>query len=151
MSEQTIVYATGRLIDSGWKQTVNGRWIKSSPPNEDAVGIQFDAFAAQALGSTLPTWVIWGGDTADRPDWALHASPRTPAFVLQAPTFELADDQGRHGIPAKHKSDRPAAYAAARTRIACTAPGCQPSPYTLTSTSAPRTPSCTGQKASRCP
>ncbi|MFD4948094.1 DUF317 domain-containing protein [Streptomyces sp. NPDC058239] len=70
-----------------------------SPPNEDAVGVQLDAFAAQARGSTLLTWVIWGGNTADRPDWALHASPYTPAFALQALTFELTEGQGRRRIP----------------------------------------------------
>ncbi|MFB6987927.1 DUF317 domain-containing protein [Streptomyces sp. NPDC056178] len=100
VSEQTIAHVTGPLTDSGWKQTVNGRWINWSPPNEDAAGVQFDAFAAQARGSTLPAWMIWGGNTADRPDWALHASPHTPAFALQALTFELAEGQGRRGIPA---------------------------------------------------
>ncbi|MFB6717310.1 DUF317 domain-containing protein [Streptomyces sp. NPDC056237] len=107
VSEQAIAHATGPLTDSGWKQAVNGRWISWSPPNEDAVGVQFVAFAAQARGSTLPTWVIWGGNTADRPDWALHASPHTPTFALQALTFELTEGQGRRHIPSTTRRTAP--------------------------------------------
>ncbi|MFF0201954.1 DUF317 domain-containing protein [Streptomyces sp. NPDC005017] len=80
------------------------RW---EAPGEDAVGVQFDAFAAQKRNSPLPTWTVWGGNAVHQPTWALHFSPYTPAAVLQDLTFELAEGQARRQVPAATTS-RPA-------------------------------------------
>ncbi|WP_405889853.1 DUF317 domain-containing protein [Streptomyces sp. NBC_00133] len=98
VSERTISETTRPLADEGWKQTVDGRWIHWTPRNGDAAGVQFDAFAAQAPGSPLPTWTVWGGNTADRPTWALRFSPQTPAAVLQDLTFEMVHGQSRAAV-----------------------------------------------------
>ncbi|MEU3188393.1 DUF317 domain-containing protein [Streptomyces sp. NPDC006923] len=109
VSAQTIAQATRPLTDSGWKQTAGGRWITWSPPNGDAAGVRFDAFAAQ--DRALPAWLIWGGNTADRPAWALHASPHTPVIALQALTFELSQGEGHRHLPTargRHDQSAPA-------------------------------------------
>lgn len=98
VTEQTIAQATRPLTDDGWRPAVDGRRITWGAPNGAAAGVQFDAFAAQARGGTLPAWVIWGGNTVDHPTWSLYASTRTPADVLEALTFELSQGQG-HRLP----------------------------------------------------
>ncbi|MEH0658514.1 DUF317 domain-containing protein [Streptomyces turgidiscabies] len=100
VSETEIAEATRPLSDAGWKQTVEGRWIRWEAPGEDAAGVQFDAFAAQKPNSSLPTWTVWGGNAVHQPTWALHLSPYTPAAVLQDLTCELAEGQGHRQVPA---------------------------------------------------
>ncbi|MDX3751243.1 DUF317 domain-containing protein [Streptomyces sp. AK08-02] len=100
VSETEIAEATRPLTDAGWKQIVEGRWIRWEAPGEDAAGVQFDAFAAQKPNSPLPTWTVWGGNAVHQPTWALHFSPYTPAAVLQDLIFELAEGQGRRQVPA---------------------------------------------------
>ncbi|MEU8918408.1 DUF317 domain-containing protein [Streptomyces libani] len=66
------------------------RWTNLS---EDA-GVQFDAFAAQKLNSSLATWTIWAGPSVDQPTWALHASPHAPASMIASLATELAHGSG---------------------------------------------------------
>ncbi|MEU0775527.1 DUF317 domain-containing protein, partial [Streptomyces sp. NPDC006135] len=51
-TEKTVTAATRPLTDAGWKHTLDGRWIRWETLQGD-VGVQFDAFAAQNLHSTL--------------------------------------------------------------------------------------------------
>ncbi len=88
VSESTIGEATRPLTDAGWEHTVDGRWIRWQAPGGHPVGVQFDAFAAQAHHGALPAWTFWGGDDASTPRWALHFSPRAAASVLQDVAFE---------------------------------------------------------------
>jgi hypothetical protein len=100
VSEKAIAHVAEAL--TGWTQSVEGRFIRWSPPRGDGAGVRFDAFAAQALpGRNSRTWTIWGGDDADHPVWAIHLSPQTPAKVLHDLAFELAE--GRCPRP---RSDR---------------------------------------------
>ncbi|MEV5506538.1 DUF317 domain-containing protein [Streptomyces orinoci] len=89
ISERTITEATRPLSDASWKQAVNGRWINWTAAHGSA-GTQFDAFAAQKADSPVPTWIFWGGNTIDRPTWAMHFSAHTPVPLLQDLAAELA-------------------------------------------------------------
>ncbi|MFJ9033602.1 DUF317 domain-containing protein [Streptomyces sp. NPDC102274] len=92
VSEQAIAEATKPLTEAGWKQTVEGSWIRWAPPNGDPVGLQFDAFAARFQPeSSLATWTLWGGNTLRRPTWTVNFSPHTPVGLLQHLTTELGD------------------------------------------------------------
>ncbi|MFD6912324.1 hypothetical protein [Streptomyces virginiae] len=44
---------------------------------------------------------MWGGNTADRPTWAIHLSTHAPTSLIQDITFELAYGQ-RHRQPQLH-------------------------------------------------
>ncbi|WP_446038094.1 DUF317 domain-containing protein [Streptomyces sp. SID1121] len=100
VSEQIVARSIRPLTDGGWKRSADGRRISWGPPNGEAAGVEFDAFAAQSRGNSIPTWVIWGGNTVDRPTWALHASAHTPAVILEALTFTLDQVQAHRRIPA---------------------------------------------------
>ncbi|MFF8022144.1 DUF317 domain-containing protein [Streptomyces sp. NPDC007896] len=96
LTETTITQATRPLADAGWKQTIEGHYIRWEAPGEEAAGIQFDAFAAgQRPSSALPTWTVWGGNAVHQPTWALELSAHFPTPLLQDIAFELA---GGHGI-----------------------------------------------------
>jgi hypothetical protein len=85
---------------TGWTQTVEGRFIRWTPPRGDGAGVVFDAFAAQARTPTNSrTWTVWGGDNADHPVWAMHLSPNTPAEILHDLAFELAEGLCRRPRP----------------------------------------------------
>ncbi|MFI1023353.1 hypothetical protein [Streptomyces olivaceus] len=45
ITEETVTAATRPLTDTGWKHTVDGRFIRWETAQGDA-GVQFDAFAA---------------------------------------------------------------------------------------------------------
>jgi hypothetical protein len=92
-TEKTVTEATRPLIDVGWKHTVDGRWIRWETSQGDA-GVQFDAFAAQSPRTTLATWTLWAGVSIDRPTWAIHASPYTPAPMIAHLTGDLAHGTG---------------------------------------------------------
>ncbi|AVH55704.1 MULTISPECIES: DUF317 domain-containing protein [Streptomyces] len=92
-TEKTVTEATRPLIDAGWKHTVDRRWIRWETSQGDA-GVQFDAFAAQSPHTTLATWTLWAGASIDRPTWAIHASPYTPAPMIAHLTGELAHGTG---------------------------------------------------------
>ncbi|MFD7017476.1 DUF317 domain-containing protein [Streptomyces sp. NPDC059928] len=91
VSEATIWEATRPLFDAGWEHTVDGRWIRWQAPGDHPVGVQFDAFAANAHQSALPAWTVWGGGNADTPQWSLRFSPHAAASVLQDVAFEVAN------------------------------------------------------------
>jgi hypothetical protein len=96
LTETTITQATRPLADAGWKQTIEGHYIRWEAPREEAAaGIQFDAFAAgQRLGNALPTWTVWGGNAVHQHTWALELSAHFPTPLLQDIAFELAEGQG---------------------------------------------------------
>ncbi|MFJ8676349.1 DUF317 domain-containing protein [Streptomyces sp. NPDC093589] len=96
---EPLSQATWPLTDAGWQQTINGHWINWSPPNNDAVGVQFDTHVTQGRNTALPTWMIWAGNTLHQPTWAIHADAHVPASLLQDLTFELAEGQGRRRAP----------------------------------------------------
>ncbi|MFD9224854.1 DUF317 domain-containing protein [Streptomyces sp. NPDC060064] len=99
LTETTITQATRPLADAGWKQTIEGRYIRWEAPGEEATGIQFDAFAAgQKPGSLLPTWTVWGGNAVHQPTWSVELSAHFPAPLLQDIAFELAEGQGARSI-----------------------------------------------------
>lgn len=75
------------------------------PAQREAAGVQFDAFAAHTRGSTLPTWVIWGGNVFHQTAWSLQFSPYTPVGLLQDVTVELAEGQGTRHVPATTRSE----------------------------------------------
>ena len=103
-TEETVAEATRPLTDAGWRRTVDGRWIRWETLQADA-GVQFDAFAAQNPHSTLATWTLWAGPSIDRPTWAIHASPYTPAPLLTRVAEELAHGtRTRESSPAKPRS-----------------------------------------------
>ncbi|MEV0372506.1 DUF317 domain-containing protein [Streptomyces sp. NPDC050636] len=81
VDEKSVTAATKPLTDAGWKHTVDGRWIRSTSPAEEA-GVQFDAFTAQKPNSTLATWTVWAGPSLNHPTWTLTASPHTPSSLL---------------------------------------------------------------------
>ncbi|WUH90396.1 DUF317 domain-containing protein [Streptomyces sp. NBC_00433] len=83
-----------------WTQTVEGRFIRWTPPRGDGAGVVFDAFAAQArTPADSRTWSVWGGHDADHPVWAVRLSPRTPAEILHDLAFELAEGLCRRPRP----------------------------------------------------
>ncbi|WP_097921942.1 DUF317 domain-containing protein [Streptomyces sp. wa1063] len=92
LTETTIIEATRPLADAGWKQTIEGRYIRWDAPGKEAAGIQFDSFAVgQRPDGPLPTWTVWGGNTVHQPTWALELSAHVPAPLLQDIAFELAE------------------------------------------------------------
>ncbi|WP_329371149.1 DUF317 domain-containing protein [Streptomyces sp. NBC_01483] len=92
-TEKTVTEATRPLIDVGWKHTVDGRWIRWETSQRDA-GVQFDAFTPRSPHTTLATWTLWAGASIDRPTWAIHASPYTPAPMIAHLTGDLAHGTG---------------------------------------------------------
>ncbi|WP_217570496.1 DUF317 domain-containing protein [Streptomyces sp. GbtcB7] len=103
VTEKTVTDATRPVAEAGWTHTVDGRWLRWQTLQED-VGVQFDAFAAQALHTPLDTWTIWVGPSIDHPTWAIHASPYAPAGLLDHLTEELAHGTGprqTHTAPAQ--------------------------------------------------
>ncbi|GAA4781810.1 DUF317 domain-containing protein [Streptomyces ziwulingensis] len=114
VTERTVSSATRPLTDAGWNHTVDGRWIRWENAQGDA-GVQFDAFAAQHP-STSATWTLWAGPSIDRPTWAVHASPYTPAPLLATLTENLA-----HGTGTRTRTKPTAPRAPARPRT--TPPG----------------------------
>jgi hypothetical protein len=118
VSEKAIAHVAQPL--TGWTQTVEGRFIRWTPPRGDGAGVRFDAFAAQArLPTNSRTWTVWGGDNADRPVWAMHLSPQTPAEVLHDLAFELAEGLCRRPRPDLR---RPPAHPASAPRREAPAP-----------------------------
>ncbi|MBN3933033.1 DUF317 domain-containing protein [Streptomyces verrucosisporus] len=93
ITEKSVTAATRPLTDAGWMHTVDGRWVRWENHQGDA-GVQFDAFAAQNPNTTLATWTLWAGPGIDRPTWAIHASPCTPASLLAHLTEDLAHGTG---------------------------------------------------------
>ncbi|NUK21949.1 DUF317 domain-containing protein [Streptomyces lunaelactis] len=122
LAETTITQATCPLADAGWKQTIEGRYIRWEAPGDEAAGIQFDAFAAgQRPGSLLPTWTVWGGNAVHQPTWALELSSHFPEPLLQDIAFELAEGQGVRSV-------RPAPPDGPALRTTQAMPGVKPSP-----------------------
>ncbi|GAA2647569.1 DUF317 domain-containing protein [Streptomyces lunalinharesii] len=95
IDEASVIAATQPATDAGWTHTFAGRWIHWTAPNGEA-GIQFDAFAAQRLNDTLPTWVLWAGPTIDQPTWEITASTRTPSNLLANLTETLTQTCSTH-------------------------------------------------------
>lgn len=93
--EKNVTAATKPLAEAGWRHIVDGRWIRWTNPSNDA-GVQFDAFAAQRPDSPLATWTIWAGPSIDRPAWTLHASPSTPALVINDLAEALVHSTSNH-------------------------------------------------------
>ncbi|MET8126476.1 DUF317 domain-containing protein [Streptomyces sp. NPDC005231] len=93
VDEKTVTAATQPLSDTGWKHTVDGRWIRWTSPAGDA-GVRFDAFTAQHPSQNLATWTIWAGPDPDRPAWAVTASPNTPSSLLADLSETLAQETG---------------------------------------------------------
>ena len=81
--------AARALADAGWEHTIDGRRIRWQAPGGRHVGVQFDAFAAQAHPCTQAAWTFWGGNVGS-PKWALRFSPHAAASVLQSVVFEVA-------------------------------------------------------------
>lgn len=65
-TESTIAQAPQPLTDADWKHTIDGRYIRWEAPGPEAVGLQFDAFAAQKPNGPLPAWTVWGGHAGHR-------------------------------------------------------------------------------------
>ncbi|MDT0448579.1 DUF317 domain-containing protein [Streptomyces hesseae] len=98
--EQTVADATRPLEDTAWPQKAEGRCLQWTPSSGDPVGVQFNAFAAQRhADGPLDTWTMWGGNTSNRPIWAIHLSAHAPASLLQDLTFELANGQSTRPAP----------------------------------------------------
>ncbi|WP_435861127.1 DUF317 domain-containing protein [Streptomyces nigrescens] len=93
VDEKSLTAATRPLVEADWKHGIDGRWMRWTNLSEDA-GVQFDAFAAQKLNSSLATWTIWAGPSVDQPTWALHASPHAPASMIASLATELAHGSG---------------------------------------------------------
>ncbi|MEU2874208.1 DUF317 domain-containing protein [Streptomyces olivoreticuli] len=92
--EKSVAQATRPLDDAAWPQKNDGRRLQWTSPSGDPVGVQFDAFAAQAAtDGPLGAWTMWGGNTPDHPAWAIHLSTHAPASLLQDLAFELAHGQ----------------------------------------------------------
>ncbi|MBC9715706.1 DUF317 domain-containing protein [Streptomyces sp. TRM66268-LWL] len=109
--ESTMTHALLPLTDANWKHTVDGRRVSWEPPGKEPVGVQFDAGAAgMRPDSPLPTWTIWGGNTAHQPTWTLHLSARTPSAVLYDVACELAEGLGHRQVSTT--ASRPARLAA---------------------------------------
>ncbi|MFJ2297114.1 DUF317 domain-containing protein [Streptomyces sp. NPDC087894] len=120
VSEETISEATRPLADAGWEHTIDGRRIRWQAPGGRHVGVQFDAFAAQAHPCTQAAWTFWGGNVGS-PKWALRFSPHAAASVLQSVVFEVAN--GRTPTPitahARHHNviDRASTHAPPAARV----------------------------------
>ncbi len=91
VKEEDLAETSRPLQDVGWPLKVGARLIDWTAPTADGAGLRFDTFARQ--GSVLPAWTIWGGDSADRPTWAIHLSTHSPTALIQDITFELAHGQ----------------------------------------------------------
>ncbi|CAM5302041.1 DUF317 domain-containing protein [Streptomyces fumanus] len=101
VTEKTILTATRPLAEVGWKHTADGRYLRWETAQNDA-GVQFDAFAANYPRSTSAAWTLCAGPSIDRPTWAIHASPHTPAPLLTALTEDLAHATGTRTTPTAH-------------------------------------------------
>ncbi|MET9664971.1 DUF317 domain-containing protein [Streptomyces sp. NPDC006475] len=99
ITENEIAAAAQPLTDAGWRQAIEGLWIRWEAPRDEATGIQFDAFPTQALHSLLPTWTVWGGHAIHQPTWALCIPSGTPAVILKDLAFELPKDKNRTATP----------------------------------------------------
>lgn len=100
VTEEHFAEASRPLEDiGGWSLTVGARLIDWTAPTANGAGLRFDTFVKQ--GSVLPAWTIWGGNTADRPTWAIHLSTHAPTSLIQDITFELAYGQS-HRQPQLH-------------------------------------------------
>ncbi|MDX2553272.1 MULTISPECIES: DUF317 domain-containing protein [Streptomyces] len=91
--DKTVTEATRPLTDAGWTHTMDGRWLRWQSNQED-VGVQFDAFAAQTPHTHLDTWTIWAGPSINHPTWAIRTSGYAPAGLLAHLTEELAHGSG---------------------------------------------------------
>ncbi|MFF3556125.1 DUF317 domain-containing protein [Streptomyces tsukubensis] len=89
VSEKTIAEAIRPLGDAGWTHTVNGHGITLTAPCPYPAGVRFDPIVAHPG----PAWTLWSGNP-ERPDWAIHLSPYTPAALMQDLTFGLAHGEG---------------------------------------------------------
>ncbi|MEW1794617.1 DUF317 domain-containing protein [Streptomyces niveus] len=90
LAEGTRTTVTAPLTEFGWTQTINGYHINWPAP-DGRTGLRLDVAAASTrAGRTGPAWTMWGGNTAEQPDWTLEFSPHTPAAVLQELTYKLA-------------------------------------------------------------
>ncbi|MFJ7423343.1 DUF317 domain-containing protein [Streptomyces uncialis] len=124
ITEKTLAEATRPLADDGWPQNTDGRCMNWTAPASEPAGLRFDAFAAQRPSGVLPTWTLWGGNTADRPTWAIHLSARAPAPLLQDLTFELAQGQGNRRLrnPRPLRSTPPTARPSLQSRAVAPGP-----------------------------
>ncbi|MFE7272421.1 DUF317 domain-containing protein [Streptomyces sp. NPDC057623] len=93
ITDKTVAQATRPLADAGWTPTVDGHRLRWQTQPSD-VGVQFDAFAANAPHRPLDTWTIWSGPSIDQPTWAIRASVYTPAGLLADLAEELAHGTG---------------------------------------------------------
>ncbi|MCX5275349.1 MULTISPECIES: DUF317 domain-containing protein [Streptomyces] len=94
VTEEDLAEASRPLDDAGWLLKVGSRLIDWAPPTAGhEAGLRFDTSAKQ--GSLLPAWTLWGGNTADSPDWAIRLSTYAPAALIQDVAFELAYGPGR--------------------------------------------------------
>ncbi|MCY0955147.1 DUF317 domain-containing protein [Streptomyces sp. H27-S2] len=93
VKEQDLAEASRPLDDVGWPLKVGSRLIEwTAPTRGTGAGLRFDTLIKQ--GDLLPAWTIWGGNTADSPDWAVHFSTHAPTVLIQDITFELAHGHG---------------------------------------------------------
>ncbi|MGW6791529.1 DUF317 domain-containing protein [Streptomyces chartreusis] len=102
VTDKPVAQATRPLADAGWTPTVDGHRLCWQTRASD-VGVQFDAFAANAPNQPLDTWTIWSGPSIDHPTWAIRASVYTPAGLLTDLAEELAHGTGtrRHRSPGR--------------------------------------------------
>jgi hypothetical protein len=86
VTEKTITEVIRPLGDVGWAHTISGHGITWTAPGPHPAGVRFDPLSAHPE----PTWILWGGNHPDRPDWAIHLSPYASPALLQDLTFDLA-------------------------------------------------------------
>ncbi|MFI1013126.1 DUF317 domain-containing protein [Streptomyces sp. NPDC020965] len=107
ITEKTLAEATRPLADDGWPQKADGHYMMWTAPTSEPAGLRFDAFAAQRPSGILPTWTLWGGNTADQPTWAIHLSTHAPAPLLQDLTFDLSHGEGIRSLPVSAPARQP--------------------------------------------
>ncbi|MER5567149.1 DUF317 domain-containing protein [Streptomyces goshikiensis] len=93
VKEEDLAEASRPLEDAGWPLKVGTRLIDWTAPTTDgAAGLRFDTLVKP--GGVLPSWTVWGGNTADNPDWAIRLSTHAPTALIQDIVFELVHGQG---------------------------------------------------------
>ncbi|BBC30843.1 hypothetical protein SGFS_021370 [Streptomyces graminofaciens] len=75
--DKTATEATRPLTDAGWTHTMDGRWLRWQSNQED-VGVQFDAFAAQTPHTHLDSWTIWPAPPSTTPPGPSTPPPTPP-------------------------------------------------------------------------
>lgn len=118
VKESDLAHASRPLDDAGWPLKCGARLIDWTAPTNDGAGLRFDTQVKQ--GDPLPAWTIWGGNTVDRPTWAIHLSAYAPTSLIQDVTFKLAHGSSRRPLPlranAARLTNRPVAAVSVRPR-----------------------------------